>query len=191
LEDSLKVWGRSCKLITPEVGDENRADGRRVAELYGDYITACASQFCRSYDDREELASRVVLTLLEYGRPISHPHKFIRIVTKNLALNSTRVGSGVWETVESEMAGASRGENFRSLLDASDSEPPIEQAVLLKDTLIRMEEMLSPAERRCYDMLKQGLEPKDLSVALGVSRQFVHKMLRSIRKKYVIADVHG
>ena len=150
-EDGFKVWGSSCKLITPEVGDENRVDGRRVAELYGDYISACAARFRRSYDDREELASRVILTLLEYERPISHPHKFIRIVTKNLALNSTRVGSGVWEIVESEMAGASPGEDFRSPLDASDSEPPMEQAVLLKDTLIRMEEKLSPAERRCYD----------------------------------------
>ena len=182
------MWGRGYKLVAPEVGDKSRVAGHQVAELYRDYIKACASQFCRSYDDREELASRVVLTLLEYSKSISHPRKFIRIVTKNLALNSTRVGSGLWETVESEMAGASAGEDFKTLLDASDSEPAMERAVVLKDTLIRMEALLSPAESRCYALLKQGLEQKDIANALGISRQCVHKMLRSIRKKFEIAD---
>ena len=78
--------------------------GHQVAEQFQDYIVACAAHFCKPYDDREELASHVVLSLLQYDKPIFHLRTFIRVTTKNLALNSLRVGAGLWETVESKLA---------------------------------------------------------------------------------------
>lgn len=48
-----------------------------------------------------------------------------------------------------------------------------------------MESMLSPSERRCYDLMCQGYEQRDLPALLGVSRQAVSRMVASIRRKYL------
>ncbi len=182
------MQGSVCTTKNGEV----QFDGRQVAEQYRDYLETCASQYCRSYDDREELISRVIVALLEYENPISHPKKFIRITTKNLALNAMRVGSGLWETVESEIADSEIAEESgRRAIEESDSGVRTETVVLLKDTLLRLQEMLSPSERRCYELLKKGLEQRDLAKAMGISRQGVCKLLKSIRKKYELADLEA
>lgn len=188
-EDGTKVGATVNTTSDAAVESSRPMVGSQVAEEYRSYLIACAAQFCRSYDDREELVSRVILALLEYDKPILHPHKFIRITTKNLALNSARVGSGLWETVESEIADSAEADDYKNLCsNDGGADADTETVVVLKDTLLRLEDKLSPGERRCYELLKAGLEQRDLAKALGISRQGVYKILRSIRRKYELAD---
>lgn len=189
MEDGKKVHGSTRTIEEPAIPSGQSMVGREVAEAFRDYLASCAAQYSRSYDDREELISRVVIALLEYAKPIQHPRKFIRVTAKNLALNSARVGCGLWETVESEIADLQEVEKMaRTSLHEPLDESSTENVVVLKDTLLRLEGMLSPAERRCYQLLKEGLEQRDLARLLGISRQGVYKILRSIRKKYELAD---
>ena len=52
-----------------------------------------------------------------------------------------------------------------------------------------MVSVLSPAERRCYELMRQGYEQRDLPALLSVSRQAVSRMVSSMRRKYM--DVEG
>ena len=52
------------------------------------------------------------------------------------------------------------------------------------DTLDRLLRRLTPAELKCYELLKEGHEQRDLPGIMGVSRQAVSKILTSMRRKY-------
>ena len=63
--------------------------------------------------------------------------------------------------------------------------------MILRDTLDRLLRRLTPAELKCYGLLKEGHEQKDLPGIMGVSRQAVSKILTSIRRKYEESGVGG
>jgi len=58
------------------------------------------------------------------------------------------------------------------------------ERLIVRDTLDRLLERLTPAETRCYELLKNGYEQRDLARTLGISRQAASKFLRSIRNKF-------
>lgn len=160
--------------------------GRDVAVRYRDLISRCAKAHSDCYDDEQELMSSVTLRLLQYPKPIEYPEQFVRVMARNLAINKSRTGSGLWEIVESEMSDETAGETGKAA-PSPQSSGLVEQ-ILLKETLVRLERMLSPAEAKCYKLLKDGFEQADLPEKLGVSRQAVSKLMKEIRRKFLMAD---
>ena len=166
--------------------------GAEVISQYRDYIARCASEFVSSYDDRQDLAAEIHLVLLRYRRPIEYPAQFVRTVARNLAINRCVYGSGAWEVSESEFGeSVADGSSipFVEYLRSKDLLGPDPSfSIQARDTLIRLEKMLSPSEKRCYDFLKQGFEQEDLSELIGITKQAVSKLIQSIRRKFLVID---
>lgn len=149
--------------------------GFRVDDRWRSYIANCADQYSANYDERQDLISDAVHALLEYGKPIEHPRSFIWTTVRRLAINRGCVGAGAREFSNSDV-----------VLDANiiEERSGLTETVILRDTLERLLARLTPAEMKCYGLLKDGYEQKDLPRIMGVSRQAVSKLLRAIRRKY-------
>jgi hypothetical protein len=134
------------------------------------------------------LVSAVLLGLLQYEKQIAYPEQFVRVMTRNLAINRSRSGASLYEVVESDISSDSGTGEASVVSDQIDAASVPVNYVLLKDTLVRLESMLSPAEARCYFLLKAGLEQEDLPSRLGVTRQAVGKIIKEIRRKYMLLE---
>lgn len=140
---------------------------------------ACAREFSRDYNDQQDLASQGLLAALQYKGDIFFPRQFMRLTIRNLAINHAKsVGAREIPACDREDLWASHGQ--------SESDPC--DRLILSDTLGRMECALTPAERRCYELLRTGYEQRDLPRLLNVSRQAVSQLLQSIRRKYLAAE---
>lgn len=139
------------------------------------YITACAERSAPTYDERQDLISDTMAALLEYKGPIRHPRGFIRTTVTNLAINRKRIGAGAWEQCDSDIGAE---------LDDIPAEVEIANIIIIRDTLGRLLEQLTPAQSRCYDLLRAGYDQRDLPERLGVSRQAVSKLLAQMRRKF-------
>lgn len=172
--------------------DNHLKSGCEVATEYRDLIYRCAKANSGCYDDEQELVSSVTLGLLQYSKPITYPEQFVRVMARNYAINRYRTGARQWEVVESEMNDILDGESDSSELIQHDSNAstPVDQ-VLLKDTLVRLEGILTPAESKCYTLLKAGYGQEDLPLQLGVTRQAVSKIIKEIRRKFTMIDRRG
>lgn len=154
-------------------------DSLRAKELFM-LAVVCAREFSADYNDQQDLASEALLAVLRYGNEIEFPKQFLRHTIRNLWIDRTRsIGTREltgyeWET--------SLGDLRADLLDEHCD--PCEH-VILRDNIERMESMLSPAEHRCYELMRQGYEQRDLPVLLCISRQAVSRMVSSIRRKYL------
>ncbi len=154
----------------------------RAVELYA-IAVVCAREFSADYNDQQDLASEALLAALRYTHDIQFPWQFLRRTIRNLCIDRSRsIGAREltgceWETSLGELAADLVGEPC----------DPCEHLVL-RDTIRRMESMLSPSERRCYDLMCQGYEQRDLPAMLGVSRQAVSRMIVSIRRKYTYLE---
>lgn len=155
---------------------QNTAGERfRVDDYWRGYIADCAEHYAGSYDERQDLISDTVRALLEYRKPIDHPKTFIWTTVRRLAINRGCVG-----------AGAREFSNTEDLIEADAAEDPmrLSETVILRDTLARFLERLTPAEKGCYALLKAGFEQRDLPGLMSVSRQAVSKLLTSMRGKF-------
>ena len=176
---------RSTRLyVSPRPQRSNHSDP--AIELFK-LASACSREFAANYNDQQDLASDALLAALRYRGDIRFPRQFIRRTIRNLCIDRSRsIGARELIGCESE---ASLGD-----LRAESSDQPCDvcEYVALRQTIERMEAMLSPAERRCYELMRRGYEQRDLPAMLGVSRQAVSRMVASIRRKYlVIEDVTG
>lgn len=144
------------------------------------YIAQCAKRSADSYDEREDLVSDTVKALLEYDKQIEHPRSFIRTTVRRLATNRACVGAGARELNNSEL-----GVEMESVV----AETELSVSVIIRDTLQRLLQSLTPAEARCYELLKAGYEQRDLPRLLGISRQAVSKLLAGIRWKYEVLEL--
>lgn len=138
--------------------------------------SACARQFARDYNDQQDLTSQAILAALQYGKPILYPKQFLRTTIRNLAVSRAR--SRVWCSQELASDAICESENAAGLCPN----------LILSDTLSRLETMLTSSELRCYRLLCQGFEQRDLPRLLNISRQAVSQILLSIRRKYLDAD---
>mgnify|MGYP000855178065 FL=1 len=132
-------------------------------------------QISVNYDERQDLISDTVRALLEYDRPIEYPKSFIWTTVRRLAINRGCVGAGAREFSNSD-----------GVIEADPAETQAgpSETVILRDTLERLLKRLTPAEMRCYELLKDGYEQRDLPKLMGVSRQAISKLLNAIRRKY-------
>lgn len=139
------------------------------------YIADCAARCAADYDQREDLISDTVTALLEYDGHIEHPKGFIRTTVRNLAINQGVVGPGAREisNVDLDLENEERAE--MELCDLN----------IIRDTLNRLMERLTPSEAVCYSLLKAGYEQRDLPGLLGISRQAVSKLVVGIRQEYM------
>lgn len=144
---------------------------------------ACAREFCSDYNNQQDLASRTLLAALQYNEVIQFPEQFMRKTARNLAINHAR-SVGARELTGCQQESALHNACLREAGLALD---PCSH-LILSDTLSRMERELTPSELRCYRLLCEGYEQRDLPRLLGVSRQAVSRILASIRGKYLAAD---
>lgn len=139
----------------------------------------CAREFAADYNDQQDLASEALLAVLHYKDDIQFPMQFLRRTIRNLWIDRSRsIGSRELTGYEWETA---TGDLRAELVQPID---PCEQ-LILRDTIEQMESILSPAERRCYELMREGYEQRDLHALLSISRQAVSKMVSSIRGKYL------
>lgn len=157
------------------------ADFHRADELFATAV-ACAREFSRDYNEQQDLASEALLAVLSYQDEIRFPRQFLRRTIRNLCIDRSRsIGSR-------ELTGCEWESSLDHLCaDPDQSCDPCEHLMLL-DSIERMESMLSPAERRCYELMRQGYEQRDLPSLLNVSRQAVSRMVASIRRKYLSTE---
>ncbi len=146
-----------------------------VDDRWRRYIADCAEQYSGSYDERQDLIADAVHALLEYGKPIEHPRSFIWTTVRRLAINRGCVGAGAREFSNADTVMEA---------DIAEERSGLQETVILRDTLRRLLKRLTPTEMKCYDLLKEGYEQKDLPELMGVSRQAVSKLLCAIRRKY-------
>ena len=138
--------------------------------------SAYARQFARDYNDQQDLTSQALLATLQYGKPILYPKQFLWTTIRNLALSYARGRL----RCDQEL-------NFDAIPE-SENAAGLCPNLILSDTLSRLETMLTSSELRCYRLLRQGLEQRDLPRLLSISRQAVSQILLSIRRKYLDAD---
>jgi len=138
--------------------------------------SACARQFARDYNDQQDLTSQAILAVLQYGKPVLYPKQFLRTTVRNLAIGSARARErhGHEHALDAATESRNHTDPCRSLI--------------VSDALGRLEMALTPSELRCYRLLCQGFERRDLPRLLNISRQAVSQILQSIRKKYADAD---
>jgi len=139
------------------------------------YIADCAARCAADYDQREDLISDTVTALLEYDGHIEHPKGFIRTTVRNLAINQGVVGPGAREISNVDL----------DLEDEERAEMELCDLNIIRDTLNRLMERLTPSEAVCYSLLKAGYEQRDLPGLLGISRQAVSKLVVGIRQEYM------
>lgn len=145
------------------------------------YIADCAARCAANYDQREDLISDTIAALLEYHGHIEHPRGFIRTTVRNLAINRGCVGPGAWEISNLDL----------DLEDGECSEIGLSDLSVIRDTLDHLLELLTPAEARCYNLLKAGYEQRDLPKLLGISRQAASKLVAGIRREYLSLEMEG
>jgi len=51
-------------------------------------------QYCRDYNDQQDLASQALMAALQYDRPIEFPRRFMRTIVRNILLNHIRSVGG-------------------------------------------------------------------------------------------------
>lgn len=147
----------------------------RVDDQWRRYIADCAEQYSVNYDERQDLISDAVRALLEYGKPIEHPKSFIWTTVRRLAINRGCVGANAREFSNADVL-------FEE--DIAEARSGLSETIILRDTLDRLLRRLTPGELKCYELLKEGHEQRDLPGIMGVSRQAVSKILTSMRRKY-------
>ena len=139
------------------------------------YIANCAARFATDYNEREDLISDTIAALLEYHGHIEHPRGFIRTTVRNLAINQGCVGPGAREISNVDL----------DLEDKERAEMELCDLNIIRDTLDRLMERLTPSEAECYNLLRAGYEQRDLPRLLRVSRQAVSKLVAGIRQEYM------
>ena len=163
--------------------------GAEVVTKFSDYIGRCASEFTSSYDDRQDLAGEIRLALLSYPKGVSYPSQFVRTVARNLAINRYAYGSRAWEVTETEICELSVDDSSVPFVEYMRSRESLANdpslSIEMRDTLLQVEKRLSPSEKHCYQLLKQGFEQEDIPQFLGISKQAVSKIIHSIRRKYL------
>lgn len=140
----------------------------------------CAREFSADYNDQQDFASEGLLAILRYKGDIRFPMQFLRRTIRNLWIDRSR-STGARELTGCEwevFPGESHADLAYERCDPS-------ECLILRDTIERMELMLSPAERRCYELMRKGYEQRDLPELLEISRQAVSKTVSSIRRKYL------
>ncbi len=164
--------------------------GNQIVDKYCELINKCARENSKSYDEWQDLAAETRLALLSYPEQIKHPAQFIRIVTRNIAINRKSYGCEAWETPESEFCYTDESTTPLVEFIQSKSQTEIDpmRTLELRDTLLRMEERLTASEKRCYQLLKKGFEQEDLARLMGISKQAVSKLIMSIRRKFLTAE---
>lgn len=140
----------------------------------------CAREFAANYNDQQDLASEALLAVLRYRDDIRFPMQFLRRTIRNLWIDRSR-SMGAQELTGCEWE-TSLGDLRADLFDQP--RDPCEH-LILRDTIDRMVCMLSPAELRCYELMRQGYEQRDLPVLLSISRQAVSRIVSSMRRKYL------
>jgi DNA-directed RNA polymerase specialized sigma24 family protein len=157
-------------------------DSLRANEFFV-MAVVCAREFSADYNDQQDLASEALLTVLRYKDNIQYPMQFLRRTIRNLCIDRSR-SIGMRELTGYEWE-TSLGDLRADLLDQHCD--PCEH-LILRDTIERMESMLSPAEIRCYELMRQGYEQRDLPGLLRVSRQAVSRIVCSMRQKYLVVE---
>ena len=158
-------------------------DSPRMNELFV-MAVVCAREFSADYNDQQDFASEGLLAILRYKGDIRFPMQFLRRTIRNLWIDRSR-STGTRELTGYEWE-ASLGDLHSDL--AYKPCDPCERLVL-RDTIERMELMLSPAEHRCYELMRKGYEQRDLPELLEISRQAVSRMIISIRRKYLDIEI--
>lgn len=153
-------------------------DSLRVRELFA-IAASCAREFSPDYNDQQDLAAEALLAVLRYRDAIRFPKQFLRRTIRNLCIDRSR-SIGKWE-----ITGLDWEISLDDLFDDSGLPGNPCEHLILRDTIERVESVLSPAEFRCYQLMRQGYEQSDLPALLGISRQAVSRVVSSIRRKYL------